>query len=213
MTPMKVARNRATTTSVVPGKARARESAIVAPTRDPYAAAAVMCELLTARLPRTAPLGVWVPAQGRDDSGGCRWWSRKTRLFRQRALLQRQKHVRDRLMLRYLREEAQPLAIDRKVAGFFATGGKPVAIQVERGGLQIVGVADDPQHGAASARDLAGFDQLAISCDRLVGPDAKVDAVIGRCGRAPLGAPDSEGRVRARVQAGGLAPGDEALDR
>src|SRR5262245_54636670 len=75
------------------------------------------------------------------------WTSR-----RQRALFQRQEQFRDRLMLRSLREEAQPLAIDREVACFFAAGRKPVAIKVERGGLQIVGVADDAQHRAASAR-------------------------------------------------------------
>src|SRR5262249_32402085 len=41
---------------------------------------------------------------------------------RQRALFQRQKQFRDRLMLRHLREEAQPLAIDREVACFLAAG-------------------------------------------------------------------------------------------
>ena len=54
-------------------------------------------------------------------------------------------------MLRHLREEAQPLAIDREVAGFLAAGRQPVAIKIERGRLQIVGVADDAQHRAASA--------------------------------------------------------------
>ena len=54
---------------------------------------------------------------------------------RQRALFQRQKQFRDRLMLRHLREEAQPLAINREVACFLAAGRKPVAIKVERGGL------------------------------------------------------------------------------
>src|SRR5262245_10291538 len=92
---------------------------------------------------------------------------------RQRALLQRQKQFRDRLMLRHLREEAQPLAIDREVACFLAAGRKPVAIKVERGGLQIVGVANDAQHCAASAGNLAnlylaGFDLLADRLDRLV---------------------------------------------
>src|ERR1700733_12394176 len=61
------------------------------------------------------------------------------------GLFQRQKEFRDRLMLRHLREEAQPLAIDREVACFLAAGWKPVAIKVERGGLQIVRVADDAQ--------------------------------------------------------------------
>src|ERR1700724_4183187 len=88
-----------------------------------------------------------------------------------RALFQRQKKFRDRLMLRHLREEAQPLAIDREVACFLAAGRKPVAIKVERGGLQIVGVADDARHRAASARDLAGFDLLAVRLDRLGGAD------------------------------------------
>src|SRR5215468_12587850 len=41
---------------------------------------------------------------------------------RQRALFQRQKQFRDRLMLRHLREEAQPLAIDREVTCFLAAG-------------------------------------------------------------------------------------------
>ena len=62
------------------------------------------------------------------------------------ALFQRQEQVGDRLMLRHLRKQAQPLAIDREVARFLAAGRKPVAIKVERGGLQIVGVADDAQH-------------------------------------------------------------------
>src|SRR5450755_4341523 len=84
---------------------------------------------------------------------------------RQRALFQWQKQCRDRLMLRHLREEAQPLAIDREVACFLTAGRKPVAIKVERGGLQIVGVADDAQHRAASAGDLAGFDLLAVRLD------------------------------------------------
>jgi len=39
---------------------------------------------------------------------------------RQRALLQRQKKFRDRVRLRHLREEVQPLAIDREVACFLA---------------------------------------------------------------------------------------------
>src|SRR5476651_2785699 len=56
-------------------------------------------------------------------------------------------------------KKAQPLAIDREVACFLAAGRKPVAIKVERGGLQIVGVADDAQHRAASARDLAALDR------------------------------------------------------
>src|SRR5215218_4619049 len=80
-------------------------------------------------------------------------------------------------MRRHLREEAQPLAIDREVARFLAAGRKPVAIKVERGGLQIVGVADDAQHSAASARDLAGFDRLAVPLGRLVGPDTKRHAM------------------------------------
>jgi len=53
------------------------------------------------------------------------------------------KQFRDRLVLRQLGEETQPLSIDREVACFLAAGRKPVAIKVERGGLQIVGVADD----------------------------------------------------------------------
>src|SRR3954470_11838159 len=79
-------------------------------------------------------------------------------------------------MLRHLREEAQPLAIDREVACFLAAGRKPLAIKVQRGGLQIVGVADDAQHRAASARNLAGLDWLAVGLDRLVGPDTEIDA-------------------------------------
>ena len=39
-----------------------------------------------------------------------------------KALFQRQENVRDRLMLRHLREQAQPLAIDREVARFLAAG-------------------------------------------------------------------------------------------
>ena len=50
-------------------------------------------------------------------------------------------------MLRYLREEAQSLAIDREIARFLAAGRKPVPIEVKCRGLQIVGVADDGQHG------------------------------------------------------------------
>src|SRR5437879_2104014 len=115
-------------------------------------------------------------------------------------------------MLRHLREEAQPLAIDREVACFLAAGRKPVAIKVERGGLQIVGVANDAQHRAASARDLAGFDLLAFRLDRLVGPDTKVHAIIGRRRGTPLGTPDIEGRTCLGVQASGLAPRDEPLD-
>src|SRR4029077_14469939 len=42
-------------------------------------------------------------------------------------------------MLRHLREEAQPLAIDREVACFLAAGRKPVAIKVERGDFSKVG--------------------------------------------------------------------------
>jgi hypothetical protein len=92
------------------------------------------------------------------------------------VLFQRQKQFRDRLMLRYLREEAQSLTIDREVACFLAAGREPIAIKVECGGLQFVGVADDAQRRAASARDLAGFDLLAVRLDRLVGPDTKVYA-------------------------------------
>src|SRR4051812_45409855 len=108
------------------------------------------------------------------------------------VLLQRQEQLRDRFMLRHLREEAQPLAIDREIACFLAAGRKPVAIKVERGGLQIVGVADDAQHRAASAGDLAGVDLRAVRLDRLVGPDTKVHAIIGRRRRTPLGTPDIE---------------------
>src|SRR3954471_1280406 len=98
-------------------------------------------------------------------------------------------------MLRHLREEAQPLAIDREVAGFLAAGRKPVAIKVESGGLQIVGGAHDAQHRGASTRNLAGLDLLAVRLDRLIGPDTKVNAIAGRRGRTPLGTPDSEGRI------------------
>src|SRR5262245_53177494 len=135
-------------------------------------------------------------------------------------------------MLRHLREESQPLAIDREVACFLAAPRKPVAIKVERGGLQIVGVADDAQHRAASARNLAklylaklylaklylaklylaGFDLSADRLDRLVGPDTKVHAIIGRRRRTPLGTPDIEGRIGLGVQASGRAPRDEPLD-
>jgi hypothetical protein len=41
-------------------------------------------------------------------------------------------------VLRHFREEAQPLAIDREVTGVLATGRKLVAMEIERGGLQIV---------------------------------------------------------------------------
>jgi hypothetical protein len=64
---------------------------------------------------------------------------------RQRALFQRQKTFRDRLMLRHFREKAEPLAVDREVSRLFAARRKPVAIKVERGGVQIVRVADDAQ--------------------------------------------------------------------
>src|SRR5882757_1846848 len=80
-----------------------------------------------------------------------RFWRSEGTSRRPAVLFQRQEQLRDRLMLRHLREEAQPLAIDREVACFLAAGRKPVAIKVERGGLQIVGVADDAQHRAASA--------------------------------------------------------------
>ena len=102
--------------------------------------------------------------------------------------------------------------IQRFIAWRRAAGRKPVAIKVERGGLQIVGVANDAQHRAASARDLAGFDLLAVRLDRLVGPDTKVHAIIGRRRRTPLGTPDIEGRTCPGVQASGLAPRDEPLD-
>lgn len=115
-------------------------------------------------------------------------------------------------MLRHLRKEAQPLAIDREVACFLAAGRKPVAIKIERGGLQIVGVADDAQHRAASAGDLAGFDLFAVRFDRPVGPDTEVRAVLGRRRRTPLGPPDIEGRTCAGVQARCLAPRDEPPD-
>src|SRR5258705_881980 len=81
------------------------------------------------------------------------------------VLFQRQEQLRDRLMLRHLREEAQPLAIDREVACFLAAGRKPVAIKVERGGLPIVGVSDDAQHRAASTTEPAGFQLLALRLD------------------------------------------------
>src|SRR6185295_12469837 len=87
-----------------------------------------------------------------------------------------------------------------------------VAIKVDRGRLQIVGVAYDAQHRAASARDLAGFDLLAVRLDRVAGPDTKVHAIIGRRRRTPLGTPDIEGRTCLGVQASGLAPRDEPLD-
>jgi hypothetical protein len=64
-------------------------------------------------------------------------------------LFQRQEQVRHRLMLRHLGEEAEPLAIDREVAGFLAAGRQPLAIEVERGGLQVVGVADNAQRRLA----------------------------------------------------------------
>ena len=73
----------------------------------------------------------------------------------------------------------QPLAIDREVACFLAAGRKPVAIEVERGGIQITGVANNAQYRAASARYLAGFDLIAVRLDRFIGPDTKIHAVIG----------------------------------
>src|SRR3954462_2375696 len=98
-------------------------------------------------------------------------------------------------MLRHLREETQALAIDRKVACFLATGWKPVTIKEERGGLQVVGVANDTQHRAAPARDLPGLDLLAIRLGQLVSPNTEVNAVVGERRRAPLGTPDVEGRI------------------
>jgi hypothetical protein len=64
-------------------------------------------------------------------------------------------------MLRHLREEAQPLAIDWEVRASSPLAGS-IAIKVERGGLQIVGAANDAQHRAT---DLAGFDLLAVRLD------------------------------------------------
>ncbi len=115
-------------------------------------------------------------------------------------------------MLAHLREEAQPLAIDREVACVLAAGRQPVAVKVKRSGLQIVGVADDAKHRAASARDLAGFDLLAVRLDRLVGSDTKVHTIIGGRRGTPLGTPDVEGRACLGMQASGLAPRDEPLD-
>src|SRR4029078_12530011 len=131
----------------------------------------------------------------------------------QRTLLQRQENVRDRLVLRHLGEEAQPLAIDREVAGSLAAGWKPVAIKEERGRLQIVGVADDAQHRAAPTGDLAGLDRFAVRRDRQVRADAEVDAVFVLLRRTPLGMPNSEGGICPGVQAGGPAPRDEPPDR
>src|SRR6202051_4187174 len=106
-------------------------------------------------------------------------------------------------MLRHLREEGEALTIERKVARLFSTSWEPVAIKVERGGLRIVGIADDTQHRAASAGNHAGFDLLAVRLDRLVGPDTKVHAIIGRRHRTPLGTPDVEGRTCLGVEARG----------
>jgi len=82
------------------------------------------------------------------------------------------------------------LAVDREVSRLFAARRQPIVIEVERRGLQIVGVADDAQHRAAPARDLAGFDLFAVRLNRPVGPDTQVHAIVGRRRRTPLGTPD-----------------------
>ena len=53
-------------------------------------------------------------------------------------------------MLRYRRGEAQALAADREVVRFLPAGGQPVAVEIEGGGFEIVGVAGDAQDGAAA---------------------------------------------------------------
>src|SRR5689334_14480166 len=105
---------------------------------------------LDAALGKTmAKAGLTVCPSNPDRGRGCRRtatveWEKPTDSFvlarfldanrfspRPAVLFQRQEQLRDRLMLRYLREEAQPLAIDREVACFLAAGRKPVAIKVE----------------------------------------------------------------------------------
>src|SRR6476469_3699712 len=102
-------------------------------------------------------------------------------------------------MLRHLREQVQPLAIDREVAYCLAAGLKPAAIEIERGRLQIVGVAYHTQHRAAPAGNPAEFDRLARR-DRSIEPDAEVHAIVGRRRRTPLGTPDIEGRTDFGVE-------------
>lgn len=115
-------------------------------------------------------------------------------------------------MLRHLGKEPQALAIEGEVAGFFAAGGEPVAVKIEGGGFEIVGVTHDMQDGAAPAGDQAGFDVRVVGRDRPVGADAQVDMVIGGIVGAAFGMPDIEGLTVAGMQAVGAAPGDEALD-
>ena len=108
-------------------------------------------------------------------------------------------------MLRYLREEAQALAVDREVARLLPAGGQPVAVEVEGGGFQIVGVAGDAQDSAAAAGDQAGFDVRVVGRDGVVGAGAQMHAVIGGIVRAAFGIPDIEGLAVAGVQAHGFA--------
>ena len=70
-------------------------------------------------------------------------------------LFQRQKHFHDHFMRRHLRNEGKPAsAIDGEVTCFLPAGRKPIAIKVECGGLQVVGVADDAQRPPGISPDL-----------------------------------------------------------
>ena len=77
-------------------------------------------------------------------------------------------------MLRHFREKAEPLAIDREVSRLFTTRRQPIPREVERRGLQIVGIANDTQHRATSAGNHTGFDLFAVRHYRPVGPDTEV---------------------------------------
>ena len=77
-------------------------------------------------------------------------------------------------MLRDFREEGEASAIEGEVSRFLAAGRQPVAIEVERGRLQIVGVADDAQDCAASAGDRTGLDLLAVCLDCPISADTQV---------------------------------------
>lgn len=108
-----------------------------------------------------------------------RFWKVSETSHRYAGLFQWQEQLRDRLVLRHLREKREALAVERKIPYLLPAGRQPLAIQLERGRLQVVGVTDDAKHRAASARYHADLDRRAIHPDRLVGPDAEVDPVVG----------------------------------
>lgn len=68
-------------------------------------------------------------------------------------------------MLRHLGKEGNSLTIDWEVSGFLSAFRKPVAVEIESGGFQIVGIAHDPQHCASSARDRPGQDAPTIGLE------------------------------------------------